>query len=298
MTFRDWLPSVIQSIVPYVSSEDIDKGVRWSTDVAKELEGSDFGILCVTKENINAPWLNFEAGALSKTIDKSFVSPFLFDIKRSEVNGSMLQFQSTIFEEEDIKKLVYSLNRAGKEGQLADERLEKIFNILYPSLESDLNKINDAKPEQSPGEEKLPSENNSVILEEILELTRMNQKLLRNPEGVFIETVAKIDETLGNMQHKIARVLDVDNRYNHYRNIHPMMFEEILHSPECNKNSYLGVQMFLSFFRNDFPWIYDVGKEVIEILKSKKSRHEKHNAIDRFNNILELSFGNRSRRLG
>jgi hypothetical protein len=37
MTFRNWLPSVIQSINPYVSSEDIDKGARWSTDIAKEL---------------------------------------------------------------------------------------------------------------------------------------------------------------------------------------------------------------------------------------------------------------------
>ena len=71
LVFRDWLPSVIQSIEPYVSSEDIDKGARWSTDIAKELENSTFGILCVTKDNLEAPWLSFEAGALSKTMDKA-----------------------------------------------------------------------------------------------------------------------------------------------------------------------------------------------------------------------------------
>lgn len=73
-----------------VSSEDIDKGARWSTDIAKELEDSTFGILCVTKENLEAPWLSFKAGALSKTMEKSFVTPFLFDIKRSEVQGPIL----------------------------------------------------------------------------------------------------------------------------------------------------------------------------------------------------------------
>jgi len=89
------IASVIQSLEPYVSSEDIDKGTRWSTDIAKELENSSFGILCVTKENLTAPWLTFEAGALSKTMDKAFVSPFLFDIKRSEVDGPILQFQTS-----------------------------------------------------------------------------------------------------------------------------------------------------------------------------------------------------------
>lgn len=111
LIFRDWLPSVIQSILPYVSSEDIDKGARWSTDIAKELEDSTYGILCVTKENVHAPWLTFEAGALSKTMDKAAVSPFLFDIKRSEVSGPILQFQSTIFEKEDIKNYFHHSTR-------------------------------------------------------------------------------------------------------------------------------------------------------------------------------------------
>ena len=58
---REWIPCVIQSIKPYVSSKDIDKGARWSTDIAKELEDSHFGIICITKSNINAPWINIEA---------------------------------------------------------------------------------------------------------------------------------------------------------------------------------------------------------------------------------------------
>lgn len=74
--FRDWLPSVLQSVSPYVSSEDIDKGARWSTDISKELERSAYGIIVVTHEDIDAPWVNFEAGALSKTVEKSKVSPF------------------------------------------------------------------------------------------------------------------------------------------------------------------------------------------------------------------------------
>lgn len=126
--FRDWLPSVIQSIVPYVSSEDIDKGARWSTDIANELENSSFGILCVTKDNVDAPWLSFEAGALSKTIDKSFVSPFLFDIKRVEVSGPILQFQSTVFEKDDLRKLVGTLNKACNSEALSEERLDRAFN--------------------------------------------------------------------------------------------------------------------------------------------------------------------------
>ena len=52
---REWLPYVINSIEPYVSSDDIDKGARWSVDIAKELEDSTFGILCVTKDNLEAP---------------------------------------------------------------------------------------------------------------------------------------------------------------------------------------------------------------------------------------------------
>ncbi|WP_417799883.1 TIR domain-containing protein [Tenacibaculum sp.] len=181
LTLRDWLPSVIQSIQPYVSSEDIDKGARWSTDIAKELEDSGFGILCVTKENLHAPWLTFEAGALSKKLEKSYVSPFLFDIKRSEINGPILQFQSTVHNEEDVLKLIKTINKACGDTKLSDEMVEKAFKAWYPTLQEELKKVTEEfKTEEADTEE--PEKEKQEILEELLELTRINQKILRSPE--------------------------------------------------------------------------------------------------------------------
>ncbi|HEX8391686.1 MAG TPA: hypothetical protein VF665_04935 [Longimicrobium sp.] len=114
LAFREWLPLVIQSVQPYVSSEDIDKGARWSSDIAAELAESTYGILFVTPENIEAPWLNFEAGALSKAVDKAFVTPFLFGVKRSDVKGRIVQFQSAIYERADVWKMLQSINAAAE----------------------------------------------------------------------------------------------------------------------------------------------------------------------------------------
>lgn len=214
LVFRDWLPSVIQSINPYVSSEDIDKGARWSTDIAKELEDSTFGILCVTKENLEAPWLLFEAGALSKMMDKSSVCPFVFDLKRAEVKGPILQFQSTIFEKEDVKKLLVTLNKSCGDAGLKEELLSKTFEVWWPNLEESLNAI---KSEESDRDEEHSEKNlSNEMLEEILELSRTNQKILRSPEILFppeyLEYILKekVDRNLS------ARDREVLEELNHY----------------------------------------------------------------------------------
>lgn len=203
---REWLPYVINSIKPYVSSEDIDKGARWSTDIAKELEDSTFGILCVTKDNLEAPWLSFEAGALSKTMEKSFVTPFLFDIKRSEIKGPILQFQSTIFEKDDIKKLVKTLNKACGESGIPDDRLEKTFNVWYPNLEENLNALKNSSKQNSGIDQANESVHSTEILEEILELSRDNQRLLRNPDEKMYEDLETVKKSLEDISRNNAIV--------------------------------------------------------------------------------------------
>ena len=109
MVLRDYFPIVIQSIEPYVSSEDIDKGARWNNEISKELEQCQFGILCITKDNREAPWLLFEAGALAKNIDISRVTPFLFGVEDEDLPPPLRQFQTTKYIEGDVKKMIHSL---------------------------------------------------------------------------------------------------------------------------------------------------------------------------------------------
>ncbi len=287
--FRDWLPSVIQSIVPYVSSEDIDKGARWSTDIAKELEDSTFGILCVTKENVHAPWLTFEAGALSKTMEKAAVSPFLFDIKRSEVSGPILQFQSTIFEKEDIHKLICSLNKACGTEILSDERLEKAFAVWYPTLEAQLNTLLQNRPLIPViDKEEEPIDSSSEILEEILDLTRNNQKLLRSPDSEFAKEIESIKALLEKFSKKLE--MEAEPRRSKSRKIHPIFFEELLRiSPRFERN-LVGFQISLSLFRADFPWLYDAGMDLARILRAKPTEIDGQQAVRDFYDLLEFTF--------
>jgi hypothetical protein len=73
---RNWLPKVINALKPWLSTTDIDKGARWSTDVAVRLEVAKAGIICLTPSNLHSDWILFEAGALSKTLQNTFVSPY------------------------------------------------------------------------------------------------------------------------------------------------------------------------------------------------------------------------------
>lgn len=187
LAFRDWLPAVIQSIEPYVSSEDIDKGARWSTDIAGELEKSIYGILCITKENVGAPWINFEAGALSKSVERSRVSPFLFDVKRSEVKeGPLLQFQSTIYEKEDIRKLVNSLNSSNNPPLLDQNLLDQVFDVWWPKLEEKFETIELSSSENtksSTGSTKKEEKND--ILEKVLEILIQQNRIINSPHNIL-----------------------------------------------------------------------------------------------------------------
>src|SRR5436853_2531443 len=135
LILKEWLPVMIQSLELYVSSEDIDKGTRWFADIGSELEDINFGILCLTKDNKNAPWILFEAGALAKSINQSRVTPLLINLSASELQGPLVQFQATTISKQDMRKLLKAINKnLGNQG-LEDSKIDKAFDKWWPDLE-------------------------------------------------------------------------------------------------------------------------------------------------------------------
>ncbi len=106
---NDWLKPILHFAEPWLSTSDIQSGDRWGNELAKRLQDTNFGILCVTSDNLNAPWLLFEAGALAKSIDDGRVIPLLLDLEKSDLSGPLTQFQAEKADKDGIRKLAESL---------------------------------------------------------------------------------------------------------------------------------------------------------------------------------------------
>lgn len=140
---HDWIPTILQNVRPYMSSENIEKGERWSQDIAQQLQDTDFGIVCVTPDNITAPWILFESGALSKSMEDGRVWPIIFGLSPSDLSKSpLLQFQLTQFGSEDIRKLLVSMNNAAPEPErVSTDLLGRVFLRGWSEVEKLVNEV-------------------------------------------------------------------------------------------------------------------------------------------------------------
>ncbi len=165
---RRWLPGVLQAVKPYFSPDDVVKGSRWFPEVAKELDASAVGLLCVTRQNLNAPWLLFEAGALGKNLDKSKVCPLLFGVEPTDLTGPLSQFQGSRFQKNEFKQVVQMINTELGPSGLQSDVLDNVFEMWWPQLEQNVTENLSKADDEQEGE----ARSDRDILEEILQLNR------------------------------------------------------------------------------------------------------------------------------
>jgi hypothetical protein len=183
---RQWLPGTLQSVRPYFTPADVDKGAKWESEISKELEASGFCIIAMTKEALSSQWIVFEAGAVSKEGKKSRVCAICFDLKSTDMKGPLTTFQAIQWTKAEFRQLVDGINKASGDVALAETVLAEVFEERWPKLEAQVSKI--LKSGVSPKETVVRSER-ELLEEAVIRLRAMqgvNEKLSALADGFFV----------------------------------------------------------------------------------------------------------------
>jgi hypothetical protein len=234
---HDWIPLVLHHVEPWLSQADIEAGQRWAEQVAKELEASNFGIICVTRENVGSPWVLFEAGALAKSMQGSRVIPLLLDLEVRDITGPLAQFQAKKVERAGLFEVIQSLNQLSPH-PVPDDRVTQLFDALWPQLEKKVAAIPKAS---APAKHARPQ---PEILEELV-------TSVRSLDSKFREIT---DEGPRGLRHRSRR-------------FHPMMVHELSQMLGEKRGDPIALLVIASIFRDDMPWMYELGIEAYRMAK-------------------------------
>jgi hypothetical protein len=135
----DWLQDVLPDVNTWMSVRDINSGDRWSEEVAQALDATDYGIVCITRGNQDAPWLIFESGALAKSVAKGKVVPLCIDLDMTDMKGPLATFQGRSLDKPGMLRLVQDLNKsAGR--KIPRNEVEVNFDSSWAHLKAAIEK--------------------------------------------------------------------------------------------------------------------------------------------------------------
>lgn len=272
---RDYLPLVIQSVTPWFSADDIDKGSRWLADLTSQLQKQSVAIVCITPECVNSPWLLFEAGALSKTLDVSWVCPVLLDIEPSDIKGPLAQFQSTRVTKDDMRKLLATLNKR-LDTPLAYNQIDKLHDILWCDFEKKIKAI--AKP---PAATTPPHRNQLDLLTEVLERVRGLERQIAEsnaPTDFLRQVIWESNDGQTKRQRHIVDTSDLASRMaiSHQRYQHTLhriaSLEEMLGNvSEGNSNKRIKIQEELDKERSKLmSYEAEIGRADVKLARAQQ----------------------------
>ena len=81
--FRESIRDLIGDYAkPFLSKEDIPDGETWHSVIMSRLKETKYGIVILTPDSLQKPWVHFEAGAIAMTLEESSWLPLLVGVKK------------------------------------------------------------------------------------------------------------------------------------------------------------------------------------------------------------------------
>lgn len=251
LILKDWISNVIQTVDPWVSSEDIEKGDRWSTEIADKLDTCNIGIICLTKENFQAPWINFEAGALSKKLGEGKVCTLLLDLKPTDIKGPLIQFQATIAKnKEDMRKLINSINGNLQDNKLRDNILSQAFEMWWEKYFQKVEIILPVNmPQAKSKQEKVRT--NEDLLEEILSSIRELRNSASSRDAIEMELITSQNAIKASMLNE--QIKELKKELNNLLESREIAYMDIKKLTEEKRSLEIELRNLKTYIENNIP---------------------------------------------
>ena len=236
-------------------SQGIEYGLEWYPELMGKLGDSTAVVCLLSERSLDRPWILYEAGVAKGKLNTP-VYGIALGITLSKANtGPFAQFQNCDDDTESLTNLVIQL-------------LSRIPNAtpdreaVAMQVEAFTTKKNEAlKRLGQPSQEDASSSDASVA------------RLFEEVKLMFQDLPAKVEG-------RIAETVDPMRRRK-MRRFHPRMFEEFMMMSE-ETDAPIGLLMMLGFYREELPWLYDLGKSLYDAMhdgnekKTMSAFHDLH----------------------
>lgn len=245
-------------------TQGIEYGTLWYEEIFKKLNEASDVVCLLTHHSIDRPWILYEAGIAIGKSGTPLIGIALGLPLHKANNGPFAQFQNCADDIDSLTKLVSGLVRKIPNAKPIDD-------VIKGQVVQFLEKVKPILDIQNQKVSKAGANTNSIVEDTPV------AKLFEEIKIMFQDLPSRIDRNISS------------NGSKRFRKFHPMMFDEIA---SMTKDESLGFLMALSIFKNDIPWLYEIGVETLRKIKEAKSIKEKEITIMEFEQILEISIHN------
>jgi len=270
-SFAKLLSSVSAGVLKSFRSSDktgtqgIEYGTEWYPKLMSQL-GSASDVVCLlTPRSVDRPWILYEAGVAKGRLDTP-VHGVALGIPISKASaGPFAQFQNCSDDEASLTKLVMQLVSRIPGSEPDREAIQMQVATFKKRVEVILDSIGNAV---ATNEVKPTSDENTVA------------KLFEEVKVMFQDLPLRLDRQLSEGNDK--------SRRRRMRRLHPMMFEEMMHMGLGDGSDAIGLLMLSSLFRDDLPWMYELGVDAYRAVESGDP-FAADKAIERFSRAAKLT---------
>jgi hypothetical protein len=239
---------------PFCSSDKkgtrgIEFGEEWFKTIMGKLNDATDVVALLTQHSIDRPWILYEAGVAKGKLGTPVFGVSIGVPLEKASSGPFAQFQNCADDEDSLTKLAIQLIKRNPDASPREEAVRThvaAFRISIAELMKKRGKsghIDDA--------EKVDETTIAKLFEEV--------------KVMFRTLPDNVEEKLGRSMKRGA--------FRRERELHPMMFEEFMFNPmfeEKFESPGLGWLIFISMFRDDLPWFYELGLELYKALEDQK----------------------------